>query len=116
MSEETKEPIKLSEIAKRKADENTARMAKYNAEVMAGAGKVLTQTQLSRLSELPYTQLIRHSYIRGIFATVESLWNEHQHNIYSIGEVGIENDKRRARERIKTLENAIDLLKLIEGV
>lgn len=116
MSEETKEPIKLAEIAKRKADENTARMAKYNAEVLGSVGKTLPQAPSKRLSEMPYTQLIRLSYVRGLYTMVDSLWLDTQQHLFPGPEGEIEFLKQRARERIKTLENAIDLLKLIEGV
>lgn len=109
-----KPPIKLEVIAKQRAEETAARQAKYNASIIAG--HLGAPMALKKLSDLPFTEITRLSYIRGIMSCVESLWQESVSLSYSSAEWDMTANKVKARERVKVLEQAIELLKMIESV
>jgi hypothetical protein len=108
-----KTPPRLDLIAKQRAEETAAKQAQYNAGILGNVG---LHPPMKRLSDLPFSEITRLSYIRGLMSCAEALWQDSLSLAYTSAEWDIEATKAKARERVKILENVIELLKVIEGV
>lgn len=110
MSDERR-PVSLELIAKQKAQEKQAKQAQYNAGILGGP-----MPPQKRFGDLPLTQISRLCYARGLMMGVEFLWQETVQYLHAGPEHELGEIKVKAQERIAKLEQAIELLKMVDGV
>lgn len=119
MSDETNnKPINFSELARQKKEEHAARQAKYNAGIMGGPRPSIQETfaQPKRLNDLPLKEVERLAKARGLMMVTENMIDESRKFLFPEPGQELVEHKGNARERIKVLYHAIEVLKLIEEV